>query len=185
VAPSPRDSIDAHVEHWAKELPGLDPIHEAIVGRLHLLGRYLASNRTEALSSDGLVKWQFKTLLMLRRVGEPYEASPSQLADLLGLTRGAPSARLGTLEELGLISRTHHRYDRRRVTVRLTSAGNRALESMIGQEEAGETRLFSGLTDQEKDTLAGLLRKLVLTIETPGDPPDESRLRQARGRFLG
>lgn len=167
----PRDSIDAHVEHWAKELPWLDPVHEAIAARLHLLGRYLATNRTAALTTDGLAKWQFKTLLMLRRVGEPYEASPSRLADLLGLTRGALSARLATLEELGLITRTHHRDDRRRVTVRLTPAGNRALESTLGQEEAGETQVFSVLTDREKDTLAGLLRKLVVAVERADVPP--------------
>jgi hypothetical protein len=38
-------------------------------------------------------------LLTLRRLGPPYEASPSRLADLLGLTRGALSARLGPVED--------------------------------------------------------------------------------------
>lgn len=166
---SARDSIDAHVDRWADELPWLDPVHEAIAGRLQLLGRYLATNRTVALDSAGLVKWQFKTLLMLRREGDPYEASPSRLADLLGLTRGALSARLATLEERGLISRIHHREDRRRVTVRLTAAGNEALESTLGQEEARETKVLSVLTDREKDALAGLLRKVVLAAETPAN----------------
>lgn len=173
---SPRDSIDDHVDLWSKELPGLDPVQEAIVGRLQVLNRYQTTNRTAALDSDGLAKWQFKTLLMLRREGEPYEASPSRLADILGLTRGALSARLATLEELGLLSRRHHADDRRRVTVRLTTAGNRALESTIGQEEAGETQLFSVLTDREKDALARLLRKLVVAVETGGGVPPGHRL---------
>lgn len=161
-----RDSIDDHVDLWSNEMPWIDPLNEAIVGRMHVLVRHMTTNRTAALDSDGLAKWQFKTLLMLRREGKPYEASPSRLAEVLGLTRGALSARLATLEEMGLIGRTHHSEDRRRVTVRLTEAGNRALESTIGQEEAGETRLFSVLTDREKDTLARLLRKLVVAMES-------------------
>jgi DNA-binding MarR family transcriptional regulator len=164
-----RDSIDDHVELWSKELPLLDPVKEAVVGRIHVVARHLATNRTVALDTDGLAKWQFKTLLVLRRQGEPYQASPSQLADALGLTRGALSARLATLERMGLVSRTHHTGDRRRVAVKLTAAGNRALESTMGKEEQGELELLSVLTEHEKETLAKLLRKLVVAIET-GEP---------------
>jgi DNA-binding MarR family transcriptional regulator len=68
-------------------------------------------------------RWQFKILLALRRRGTPYTASPSELADWLGLTRGALSARLRPLEEDGLIGRTVEAADRRGVQVSLTPAG--------------------------------------------------------------
>jgi DNA-binding MarR family transcriptional regulator len=160
-----RDSVDDHVETWSKEL-GVDPTTEAIVARMHKITRHLSQNRTTALRSDDLNMWQFKTLLMVRRQGAPYEISPSDLARVLGLTRGALSTRLGALEQRGLLEREHGRDDRRRVTVRLTRAGHDAVESMSDKEEAGEGALLSVLTEREKATLSRLLRKLLVTIET-------------------
>jgi DNA-binding MarR family transcriptional regulator len=118
------------------------------------------------LDSDGLKQWQYKVLLMLRRLGPPYETSPSHLAELLGLTRGALSARLVTIEEAGLIVRTHETGDRRRVRVRLTDAGYAVFEQHAVAEEEGEIALLAALTPAERRTLADLLRKLVLAVES-------------------
>ncbi|HZM74807.1 MAG TPA: transcriptional regulator [Candidatus Limnocylindrales bacterium] len=104
---------------------------------------------------------------MLRRQGPHYEASPSQLAEMLGLTRGALSARLAAIEEAGLIVRSVDVKDRRRVHVRLTRAGHRAFEQHASMEEKGEGALLQPLTRKERQTLADLLRKLVLAIENP------------------
>lgn len=160
-----RDSVDDHVAAWAKELPGLDPVKEQIIARMIKVVRHVSAGRSDALDTDGLAMWQYKTLLMLRREGAPYELSPSRLADVLGLTRGALSARLAGLEQRGLIAREHDTADRRRVRVRLTPAGRRAVESLLDREEQGEGRLLAVLTDREKQTLAALLRKLVHAIE--------------------
>ncbi|MEU6142949.1 MarR family transcriptional regulator [Streptomyces sp. NPDC047081] len=159
------DSADRHVEEWQKELAWMDPVKEAIFVRLALLARHATQARREALDSDGLRRWQYKVLLTLRRLGPPYTASPSLLAERLGLTRGALSARLGPLEEAGLISRTHETADRRRVRVRLTEAGSAAFEQHAATEEAGEVALLSALTAAEQRTLADLLRKLVVAAE--------------------
>lgn len=161
-----RDSIDGHVAEWSKELTELDPVQEAVVGRIHLIARHLTQGRQQVLHSEELVLWQLKTLMMLRKVGPPYEASPSQLASLLGLTRGAMSIRLSTLEDLGLIARSHDPDDRRRVRVSLTSPGRRALDAAFGAEGEAEERMLSVLTDRERKTLADLLRKIVVGIES-------------------
>jgi DNA-binding MarR family transcriptional regulator len=164
-----RDSVDQHVTLWSKELDWLDPVTEAIFARLAILARHAASARRDALDSDGLRHWQFKVLLMLRRLGPPYAASPSQLADMLGLTRGALSARLGPLEEAGLVTRANDMADRRRVHVRLTPVGYDAFEQHASAEEQGEGALLSVLTPDEKQTLADLLRKLVVAVESGPD----------------
>jgi DNA-binding MarR family transcriptional regulator len=114
------DSVDRHVELWSTELGWMDPVKEAIFARLAIPARHAVQAPRDPLDSDGLKHWQFKVLHTLRRFGPPYEASPSGLADLLGLTRGALSARLGPVEDAGLITRTHDVADRRRVLVRLT-----------------------------------------------------------------
>jgi DNA-binding MarR family transcriptional regulator len=164
-----QDSVDQHVAAWSKELDWLDPVREAIFVRLAILARHATQSRRDTLDSDGLKPWQFKVLLMLRRLGPPYTASPSQLADMLGLTRGALSARLGSLEEAGLISRANDTADRRRVHVRLTPAGYDAFEQHVSSEEQGEDALLSVLTEEEKQNLADLLRKLVIAVESNPD----------------
>jgi DNA-binding MarR family transcriptional regulator len=166
-----QDSVDRLVAAWAREIPRVDPVKEAIVARLTILARHTAQVRRDALHSGGLGHGQYKVLLMLRRSGPSYECSPSRLADLLGLTRGALSARLGPIEEAGLITRTHETGDRRRVRVRLTAAGHAAFEAQAGSEDAGESALLAALTEPERRTLSDLLRKLVLAAETEHGGP--------------
>ncbi|MEV6103709.1 MarR family transcriptional regulator [Streptomyces sp. NPDC051940] len=161
------DSVDRHVAVWAREIDGLDAVKEAIIARLALLGRRIAATRRESLAAGDLRQWQFKVLLILRRQGPPYTASPSELADQLGLTRGALSARLAPLEDAGLITRVADAADRRRVHVALTPPGNATLERQLTSEDEGELALLAPLTPAERATLATLLRKLVLAVETP------------------
>ncbi|MET8246457.1 transcriptional regulator [Streptomyces sp. NPDC005202] len=123
-------------------------------------------------------------LLVLRRPGPPYETSPSHLAYLLGLTRGALSARLGPIEEAGLITRPHGTADRRRVRVRLTEAGHAAFAEHAASEDAGGTALLAALSAEEQRTLADLLQKLVVAAETARHatvpaPPGPKRSRSA------
>jgi len=157
-----QDWVDRHVEVWAKEHDWLDPLTEAVIARITILARHTTQVRKRTLADDGLKLHQLKILLSLRRVGPPYATSPSLLADTLGLTRGALSARLGPLEEAGLLTRTHDAQDRRRVEVRLTDAGYEAYERHAMAESRGEGDLLAPLTTDERRTLADLLRKLVL-----------------------
>lgn len=160
-----RDSIDDKVDEWMRLLPELDTTKEQIIGRIAVVHGRIAAGRSTTLDDNELAVWQFKTLLMLRRQGEPHELSPSRLAELLGLTRGALSSRLTGLEERGLLVREHDRTDRRRVIVRLTEAGHRAVVAQLDGEDAAERQVFAPLTEREKRDLADLLRKLVLAIE--------------------
>ena len=161
-----QDSVDRHVARWREELAYLDPVHEAVVARLMIVSRHLSRAREVAHADADLPRPAFKILLALRRLGPPYTASPSELADHLGLSRGALSARLGPLEDAGLVSRTVDRDDRRRVHVRLTAAGRRAFDRHARLEGRDEAALLSALSAAEQRELADLLRRLVLTIES-------------------
>jgi DNA-binding MarR family transcriptional regulator len=160
-----QDWVDEHVTLWSKQLRWLDPVQEAIFVRLAILHRHITQVRRDTLRTGGLKHWQFKVLLMLRRQGPPYSASPSHLADGLGLTRGALSARLGPLERDGLLTRATDRADRRRVHVQLTPAGHAAFEQHMSSEGHSEGALLAALTADEKQALADLLRKLVAAID--------------------
>lgn len=160
-----QDWVDDHVARWSAELSWLDPVQEAIIARLTVVHRHVTQVRRDVLHGDRLRYWQFKVLLALRRQAPPYAASPSYLADALGLTRGALSARLAPIEQAGLITRTADETDRRRVHVQLTAAGHAAFEQHAGEEGRGEAALLAALTADEKQVLAGLLRKLVIALE--------------------
>jgi DNA-binding MarR family transcriptional regulator len=160
-----KDDVEQHIGIWERELPWLDPVKEAIFMRLAILARHTSQLRRDTLAADGLPHWQFKILMKLRMLGPPYVAAPSELADVLGLTRGALSARLAPMEEAGLISRAGDASDRRRVHVRLTEAGSAAFEQQAGREDHGESALLEALTADERQTLAELLRRLVLAAE--------------------
>jgi DNA-binding MarR family transcriptional regulator len=161
-----RDSVDAHVETWSRELEWMDPVQEAILTRLSIVVRHMDRSRRESLASDGLRNWEFKVLLALRRLGPPYAASPSDLADMLGLTRGALSSRLGLLEEAGQLTRTNDGTDRRRVEVRLTPRGIETFERHALAESEREAAMLAPVNQAEQKTLNRLLRKLVHGIES-------------------
>jgi DNA-binding MarR family transcriptional regulator len=160
------DSVDRHVARWRDELDYLDPVHEEVVARLMILSRHLARSRDDAHTAARLPRPSFKILLALRRLGPPYTASPSDLADHLGLSRGALSARLGPLEDGGLVTRTVDKEDRRRVHVRLTASGRRAFDRHARLEGRDEAALLGALSPSDQRRLADLLRELVLAVET-------------------
>lgn len=162
-----RDWVDEHVEQWADELPWMDPVKEAIFVRVGVVARHANLLRRRLDETDELAHWKFKVLITLRRLGPPYTASPSAIAEHLGLSRGALSNRLGVLEAEGLLARTVDGSDRRRVHVTLTEAGHAAFEKHASNEEDLEQQMLAPLTPTEKETLATLLRKIVLGIEGP------------------
>jgi DNA-binding MarR family transcriptional regulator len=143
----------------------MDPLHEQVIARLMLLTKHLAKAREAAFADDEIGRASFKVLLALRRLGPPYTAQPSQLAEQLGLSRGALSARLSPLEEDGLIVRTTDPDDRRRVHVALTDAGRAAFDRHGQHEGRDEAALLDVLPRAEQKRLADLLRRLVLAIE--------------------
>lgn len=160
-----RDAIDEHVAQWQAELPDLDVRAEAIVARMQVLLRHLARRRQPALAKSGLELWQYKTLLELRRRGHPHRATPTELAAALDVSAPAMSKRIAALERSGFVRRTHDVGDRRRVHVTLTSVGKRAWARAAAAQEDIERELLSSLTPADQDTLAGLLRTLVIASD--------------------
>ena len=160
-----QDSVDRHVALWERELPWMDPLHEQVVARLMLLTKHLARSREAAFADDDLGRASFKVLLALRRLGPPYTAQPSELAEQLGLSRGALSALLSPLEEDGLIRRTTDPDDRRKVHVELTRAGKRAFDRHGRHEGRDEAALLDSLSVADQRRLSDLLRTLVLAVE--------------------
>ena len=80
------------------------------------------------------------------------------------VTSGAITQRLDRLEEKGLITRERSEADGRAVVVTLTEAGRAALDAALPDHLETERRLLTGLSDDDLDALAGLLRRLLVAL---------------------
>lgn len=83
-----------------------------------------------------------------------------ELTQRLGIQPGSASEVIGKLESAGLIARTPSEPDRRTSDIRLTPAGEAEAEDVRIQREARHQRMFSCLSETEKETLLGLLEKV-------------------------
>jgi MarR family 2-MHQ and catechol resistance regulon transcriptional repressor len=86
------------------------------------------------------------------------------LAASMGCSRATVSSVSDTLERRGLIERGGDEHDGRLVQLELTPAGLELIEEVFPRFNAGESALVGGLDEEERQTLAGLLRKLVTDV---------------------
>ncbi len=166
MPPSTRsDDVDRIVAAWRRERPDLDVAPLAVLSRVSRLARRLEKARGEAFSGQSLDGWEFDVLSALRRAGDPYELSPSQLVAETLVTSGTMTNRVDRLAARGLVERHPSVTDGRGVIVRLTPAGLRtvdaALEALLGHERT----LLSELAPAECHDLAALLRRLLRPLE--------------------
>ncbi len=87
------------------------------------------------------------------------------LADEAGVTKGTLTGVLKTLEKRGLTRRRAHDADGRLVLVSLEPKGMAVIERLFPAFNMGEASVSSGLTEEEKHQLAGLLRKIIRSVE--------------------
>jgi DNA-binding MarR family transcriptional regulator len=158
------DAVDQILEQWGRERPDLDCSPMGIIGRITQLQRevYLAQRATFA--RHGLDAPSFDVLAALRRAGEPYQLTPTVLMRSALVTSGAITQRLDRLEEKGLITRQRSAADGRAVVVTLSNAGREALDAALPDHLDTERALLEGLAGEDREVLAGLLRRLLVAL---------------------
>jgi DNA-binding MarR family transcriptional regulator len=160
-----RDSFDPKIEHWRRAVPELDWDAEGIVTRIHVIGRELARHKRAELRRHGLRVGQWQTLRDLRGMGEPYRATPSELAERAGLSPAAMTKRLDGLAHAGYVTRAPDPADRRRVTVELTAAGRALWDRTMRDRGVREQELFAHLSRAQRAQLNDLLRRVIRVID--------------------
>lgn len=158
------DSVDRHIARWKGKTPFDDRV-EAIVTRMQFLVKYLRQAKEQVLAESGLHLFEFDTLHRLALRGDPWQATPSQLAAELKITPAGITGRLDTLEKAALIRRVRATGDRRRVDVELTRKGYALWSSVMNLIGDVEEDLVGILDAQEQDTLSALLKRLLLHAE--------------------
>ncbi len=167
---TPRDAVEHILDQWAVERPDLDFSPVRVIGRISQLHREVHLAQRATFARHGLDAPSFDVLAALRRAGPPYQLTPTALMRTALVTSGAITQRLDRLEERGLITRERSQDDGRAVVVSLTDAGHAALDEALPDHLETERKLLEGLTDDEREQLAGLLRTFLVTLGRI--PPD-------------
>ena len=139
------DTVDELLMQWAHERPKMDVAPLGVVVRIQMLAKLLQRRTTAALKKHGLKHWEYDVLSVLRRQGEPFELSASEIADAALLTSGAMTTRLDGLERRGMVRRRASKADRRSVLVRITAAAgcSRCVKQHSGPGTAAARRLVT------------------------------------------
>ena len=121
------------------------------------LGKRLNLARASAFAHAGLEPWEFDVLSALRRAASPL--TPTRLIEETMVTSGTMTNRLSGLSERGLITASHTRPTAGRSS-RGHRQGHRPGDTALDTLLSAEQRILARLDDDERETLATLLRKL-------------------------
>ena len=154
------DEVDHLIAAWRRERPDLDVTPLEVLSRVSRLARHLDLARRAAFHAVGLETWEFDVLAALRRAGQPYALSPGQIGTQTLVTSGTMTNRVDRLEGRGLVRRERDPLDRRGVSVVLTEAGKREVDSALTVLLERERSILAALPAAEQASLATALRTL-------------------------
>jgi DNA-binding MarR family transcriptional regulator len=161
------DHVDRIVQAWRRERPELDVTALALLARLFRTAQLADAALGRQLAAHGLQPGWFDLLAALRRAGEPYALTPTQLMRTMMLSSGGMTKRLDRLVDAGLVERTPDPNDRRGTLVRLTGRGKATIDTLLPVHLANEQRLLASLNPVQQRTLDELLRLLLADLEQP------------------
>ncbi|WP_188190967.1 MarR family winged helix-turn-helix transcriptional regulator [Nonomuraea sp. SYSU D8015] len=172
------DAVDVILGQWARARPDVDVSPMGVIGRVSRASRLLERGVKEELAGHGLEAWEFDMLATLLRSGDGASMCMKDLSASAMVSPGALTNRMDHLVERGLVDRRPAPGNRRMTLVALTDEGRRVANEVLERHAANEHRLLSGLSAADRDALAALLRKLLLSLgdtapdqHTPGTAP--------------
>lgn len=162
-------AVDRSTPPMAEALPRL-PMTETMMVRLMRIGVVgLGQFFEPVFRGIGLSESSFHVLCLL--IADPRgQASPSELADMVGTSRANMTRILDLLVADKLVLRTAETRDARRSLVQITPQGRSIAEASIPQLADPLTRAFEDLTAAEMETLAALLRKATRSFDKGVQP---------------
>jgi len=173
--PMARDFVDWVIDRWSEQRPELDLSSISVVGRLLRIASLLEQRFERLFREHGFSFWAFTVLTALRRAGEPYRLSPSQLQSAGMVSAAAVTKRIGRLEELGLVERVPDPNDGRGTFVGLTKRGLKLIDKLGERYLQEERAAIAALDPEQRAALAELLKQLLLGLEGPRTGPSPRR----------
>ncbi|MDO8876456.1 MAG: MarR family transcriptional regulator [Pseudolabrys sp.] len=178
--PDTGDTLDRFMAEWSAERPDLDFDYLATVGRILRVSAHLRDNMDSWLAPFGLTWEMFDLLASLQRSGGKTGLRPTDLYEACMLSSGAMTNRVDRAEKLGYAVRQPDPDDGRATRIALTKRGRGLTEKAMTEHATRAGEISHRLTAKEQAQLAGLLRKMLLSLEEA--PVAAPRKSSANGR---
>lgn len=148
----PVPHLEAHLGYWLRHVSN------------HVSGAFAQLLQTRQVS---IAEW-----VALWHIHKRQQSTLGELAELIGMTRGAISKVLTKLENKQWIARTLDVTDNRMQWIRLTPAGETILAELAQLADRNDTAFFGCLSQDEQATLRKLLEKLTQIHQWNSVPVD-------------
>ncbi|CDZ23909.1 MarR family transcriptional regulator [[Clostridium] cellulosi] len=109
------------------------------------------------LDETGVYHSQHRLLMV---ISHNPDASQNDIAKSMDISAAAVAVSLKKLEKRGYIKREMVKEDNRLNKIIITEKGNKVVEQSKQIFDYADQKVFEGLTEEEKHTLSGLLKKL-------------------------
>jgi DNA-binding MarR family transcriptional regulator len=147
------------LQRLAKRFPSLDPTSIEAYVALSAVADEVATAAATHLARHGLGEGRHLVLALLLE-HQPRSLSPSELAELSGVTKGNITGLIDGLERDKYVKRESRGKDRRVTPIALTAVGRRLIEKVLPDRFKRIARLMSGLSASEQRSLVSLLLKV-------------------------
>lgn len=159
------DPVDEILAQWQRERPDLDVSPMGIIGRMTRLAKIMKLEIGKTFAEFGLNPGEFDVLATLRRSGQPYRLSPTELYHSMMVSSGTMTNRIDGLEKAELVERLPDPSDRRGTLIQLTDKGFDLIERTVEAHVVNEHRILEALDRSELETFTILMRKLLISLE--------------------
>jgi len=143
-------ALEVHLGYWLRRVSN------------HVSGAFAKALQERRVS---VAEW-----VVLSHVDEHPEVRPAELAETIGLTRGAISKVLDKLEDKKWLTRKTLEADNRGQLLFLTQQGRRILPELREIADRNDRRFFDCLNTKERAMLRQVLRKLTASNEISDVP---------------
>jgi DNA-binding MarR family transcriptional regulator len=176
------DGFESVAAPWLREFPRADPWLIEILLVVPMLTIRINSESEELLARSELSQTAMFILAALRGSPTRQSLAPRALAHAALLSSAGLTAQLDQLERRALIQRSPDPSDRRAIHVTLTRSGQKVVDQAIGAYLPAHERMLAPLSAGERQALARLLQRLLVSLETSEPGTDRSDLTQKRRR---
>ncbi|GLQ18835.1 MarR family winged helix-turn-helix transcriptional regulator [Maritalea porphyrae] len=160
------DRAQFAADQWQKEWPEINSLPMLTLGRLAEVSARIMQQKLEPFFAEhGLHPGEFDVLATLRRSGEPYALTPTQLYEATMVSSGGMTNRIDRLEKAGFVERRKNPNDRRGVIVALTTAGFDKITQLIPMHVQNEENILASLSTDELKQLNRLTKKLLADLD--------------------
>ncbi len=159
------DRLDRLSRAWSETRTDMDISPWQVWGRITRINDIFLARLSRVLNQHSLSYSELQTLGALIVSGPPYEAKPNAISRHNLLTSGGMTNVLTRMERKGLILRRKDKNDGRGVIVSVTPLGLETFDAVITKENEIEHRLLGDINDKEREVVASILRKILLSID--------------------